>query len=1277
MRTKTEAYASAGKPQRQGKRKAAPFRGRHLTISLLASVAVLACLALSVAPASAKRTHLFQEPFGSAAQPTFRPKSIALDRSSGDLLVVDSKEQTVSRFHADGTPADFSALGTNVIDAKGNGNCATVPADCDQTPQDGFLFTSGAGEEQIAVDSTATDGNIYVTQGPQAAGNLVDIFAGSGRYLGQLTAAGATKFGTAGSFPFSPCGVTVDGAGNVYLGGGYDKKIYKFDPSANPPVNADNTATFNLDEPICSLAAGAGPTAGSLFVNFFNTFDGNSVLKLDSASGALQSIADPGISRGVSVDPVSGHLYSMGASEVSNGALDDYVVREFDASGSSASLVSTTPVEAGGAGITGLAVDGPKLYLSVPSGGGQMNPLFVYGPTVTVPDTTTGTATITGDTSVTVNGTVNPDGVALEECAFEYGPSDTYGQIAPCAESPAEIGTSQKTVHANLSSLDPEALYHFRLIARNVNDTTRGSDQTFRTPGKPAIVGLWSKEVGYGEATLQARINPESSATTYRFEYGADSSYGNSTAQIAIGSDNTDHLVSLVLGGLDPGITYHYRLVAINGIGTSEAADHTFTTYPSALAVKTDCPNQVFRTGPSALLPDCRAFEMVSPVDKNGGDIKVLNITGGAPSRLDQSAVDGGRFAYSSVASFAGATSSPWTSQYLATRHAGEGWSTQPISPPRQSKSLDDGINVKFDVQFKAFAPDLAAGWLVQDTDPALEPCAPENTINLYRRDNVSGGYEALTTAKPPIKGPTYSPELQGVSADGTHTIFRADGKLTADASNAKGGSGGPIYQLYEHIQGEGCGELRLVSVLPNGSASSFPASAGTPSGAPPAETRLNTVARAMSADGSRIFWSAVDGSLIGKLYVRVNGNETVQISDVLARFWTAASDGSVAIYSVGEDLFEFDVDKALAGENGATHIAAGFKGVAGASEDASRLYFVSTEELNGEGEAGEPNLYLRRAGGATSLVATLFGSDATLPGGDVEGGFEYAGFNVGRPEPIANGVRVTPDGAHLAFASAGSPTGYDNKDAVDGLPDLEIYLYDIASGKVACVSCNPSGARPAGRQFKEGDSIRRVSAQMPPGENQTFAPRVLSDDGDSLFFESLEALLPRDTNGKADVYEWQRASSQAQCVEAGAELYVPASGGCLSLISTGQSPGDSEIADATPDGSNVFIRTASSLLPQDPGQIDVYDARVNGGMPQPPAQPAACEGEACQGPFSPPNDVTPASSTFHGAGNVKAPVSCKKGQVKKKGRCVKQKKHAAKKHKQGRKANDSRRAGR
>jgi hypothetical protein len=255
---------------------------------------------------------------------------------------------------------------------------------------------------------------------------------------------------------------------------------------------------------------------------------------------------------------------------------------------------------------------------------------------------------------------------------------------------------------------------------------------------------------------------------------------------------------------------------------------------------------------------------------------------------------------------------------------------------------------------------------------------------------------------------------------------------------------------------------------------------------------------------------------------------------------------------------------------------------------------------------------------------------------------------------------------------------GYDNTDAVSGRPDAEVYLYDATAnsgaGKLRCVSCNPSGVRPTGRELAEGSNggVGIWGAARVPGfETELYQPRYLADDGKRVFFDSYDALALGDTNGKQDVYEWEAPGSGSCTSESSS--YVAGSEGCLSLISSGRSPGDSEFLDASPTGSDVFFTTVEGLLPQDAGLIDVYDARVDGGFPPPAPSAAGCEGEACQGAAVAPLDTTPASFAFNGPGNptpglttakakskpkVKA---CGKGRVRKRGRCVKGRRAAKK----------------
>ncbi|HEX8689877.1 MAG TPA: hypothetical protein VF729_06510, partial [Solirubrobacterales bacterium] len=359
--------------------------------------------------------------------------------------------------------------------------------------------------------------------------------------------------------------------------------------------------------------------------------------------------------------------------------------------------------------------------------------------------------------------------------------------------------------------------------------------------------------------------------------------------------------------------------------------------------------------------------------------------------------------------------------------------------------------------------------------------------------------------------------------------------------------------------------------------------------------------------------------------------------------------------------------------------IAADVRGVAGQGEDLSRVYFVSDEALPGAGAnspwgeeavAGQPNLYLWEEGegegeAEVSFVATLLESDT----GKLEPGTDQEAYIIGNPGTYSRGTRASADGSALAFNSRAPLTDFDNTEPASGKPAVEVYRYDAQAGELACVSCNPSGARPRGRELREAytrpaeDHPTKViaAAWIRGWEHPLHASRLLSADGERLFFNARDALLPRDTNGADDVYQWE-APGSGSCSTA-SPSYFPQSGGCLDLISSGKSPTNSEFMEASPDGADVFFTTEAGLLPQDPGSVDLYDARVGGGFPQPVPAPQ-CAGEACQVAPPPPDDPTPASASFRGPGDP-APVKargrrCPKGKraVRRNGsrRCVKPK---------------------
>jgi hypothetical protein len=789
----------------------------------------------------------------------------------------------------------------------------------------------------------------------------------------------------------------------------------------------------------------------------------------------------------------------------------------------------------------------------------------------------------------------------------------------------------------------------------------------------PTISAQFASHVDTDSAELGAQINPRYWAdTSYYVEYGTGScAAGECDTTVPLPPGNAIRrptkqpvpVAPIDLPGLAPQSTYHYRFVSESsgggpvygidpdGAGPGEASfeeglEGTFTTLPVPRAPEL-CANDAFRLGVT-FLPDCRAYEMVSPPDKANGDIFAPIDVTGFETRLEQSSLDGERLTYSTYRAFAGSKGSPYISQYIAARTE-EGWATETLQESRGPSFY--AAPSATENEFKAFSSDLCEAWLRREAEPQLAPGAVPGFPGFYRRDNCGGSYEALSTVEPTLSPDAFQPELQGVSEDGSTAVLRVNDKLSEDAIAGK-------YQVYE-ARG---GELRLVCILPGGTPHPGDCSAGSPGLHP---ERSATVANAISRDGSRIYWSTTKGERgLGRIYLRLNGTSTVEVSgkasSAEARFWGASADGSKALFSIEDqtapitvlnhNLYEYDL-----GTETATLIAGKTVGIAATSEDLSHVYFVSEEAIGGEGSTGEPNLYLSREG-TVVFIATLSEEDARIEGEGDSGGDLPSNAT---PGAVFHPAQATPDGKRLAFISNEPLTGADNTDAVSGEADSEVFTYAAETETLECASCSPVGARPAGRsvQAPGNSGFLPTAASLPLGHNQLYTPRALAEDGSRLFFTSYTDLLPRDENGKADVYEWE-LPGHGSCDAEDPDFYE-ANGGCLYLISTGQSTQDSKLVDISADAQDVFISTKQSLLVQDPGLIDIYDAREGGGFQPPPPPPPPCVGDACQAQIPPPSFQAPGSNALR-PGNPPRRKPCPKGRhrVVKGGkeRCVKNK---------------------
>ena len=547
-------------------------------------LACLAALLLLAAPASAAKQRPFLEVFGSAAEPTFEfPSLLAVDPNTGDVLVGDARpkgSETIRRFKPNGEPDPFPALGTNVIDGKGSGACAYPPTpspDCDKTEQNGIeVSTFGGKSQQIAVSPVS--GDIFVTQN---ATNLVDIFSAEGRYLGNLTRAGTKKLA-------SPTGVAVDSAGAIYVSQN-GTEISKYVPSANPTVNGDNKANFNIaGYRVQHLAPGAGVSAGQLFVAGLEKSTSYPIvtLEVNSETGASQVYAE-GFSALGSVDPTNGNPI-LSVVEAPFGSVGGEAA-EFDGSTAAAGQPLSRLKEP--RGISDLAASGSgEVYVVYGSVGGDPR-VFVFGEPVLVPTVTAEPPDEITTNEATLHGVVDPEGLGLEECRFEAlsaaepqqnevqkvmissaGGGSFKLEFEGEATDPIPYGASGSTVSWALQSLST-------IGERNIKSVLKISDSYYVTFGG-----------GLGGTNLPQLTADASELTPSGASIGVETlteGQGWSEATVLpcepkaedIPTGSGAQAVEARLTGLTAnGVKYLYRLRASNENGTETSEEESFVT---------------------------------------------------------------------------------------------------------------------------------------------------------------------------------------------------------------------------------------------------------------------------------------------------------------------------------------------------------------------------------------------------------------------------------------------------------------------------------------------------------------------------------------------------------------------------------------------------------------------------------------------------------------------------------------------------------------------------
>jgi len=872
-------------------------------------------------------------------------------------------------------------------------------------------------------------------------------------------------------------------------------------------------------------------------------------------------------------------------------------------------------------------------------------PTFTTEP-VSPPSVSIDPVTSVTGTTAHFSGKVDPEAPVNDpafnvDWHFECTPACTNVDSGTVA---AEVG--EQSVQAEASGLDPNTDYEVVLVAKNAGDPVNAGPEQFRTGfASPQVKALYAAAVGSTTALLGAEVNPRNTTVTYQFEWGTDNGFGNlapATFETLGPEDNSFHVVTTPLVGLKPNQSFEYRLVAKNGNGESSVGDtRSFRTFE--LITDPTCSNAAFRVGASASLPGCRAYEKVSPDDKNGVD--ATQVAPNSITRYGFAADDGKAVAYLAKGSFAGQESVTAPGQSVRSERTAQGWQTRGIAPRFEINTRSDAAEA-----FQGFSDDLSTG--VVATFGAVNAGDPLAAGNVYRKRFGSSSWELLTPTLVPLPAGTISAAnaFRGADADFSHVALSLWARLTPEANVFP--AAGIIGNLYLATPSG----VEFVAYLPDpdgaGPLSEEPTTTAAFLGSMSGGARGYPGQNAISEDGSRVYFTVEPLSGIGadkKVYMRANGESTAEVSESQRTvadpagpaekdFELASADGSVAFFSSYEkltdgataggngperagtaDLYRYDAEtKGLSDVTTQDPNGAGVLGTLGASDAADIVYFAATGVLDQGATAGAANLYKWTAGDGVHFIASLRAGSGGSGGDGRVWTDERITTDAGRES------RVSPDGRHVVFSSRERLTSYDTA----GFE--QVYLYDAETDALTCVSC--SLVAPASQDHT---GIRGGSNPFPMWFRQN-----LSDDGSRVVFETAEPLVSADTNGATDVYLWEA--------------------GRLELLSTGESREAAALLDSSASGNDIFIATRQPLLAADTDDlVDVYDVSVGGGFDETVAPDSPCTGEECQG-ASPAGAVSPRPATVReipSSRNLRP--RCPKGKVRRKGRCVK-KKHRA-----------------
>jgi hypothetical protein len=1190
--------------------------------------------------------------------PLSGPTGTAVDEA-GDVYVADTLNFRVEKFDSVG---NFVLMFGKEVDKTTKGDVCT--AESGDTCQAGVQGVNGAGEfsdpTYVAVDDSAdpSKGDVYVGD---VTTNTVYKFSAGGEFLATVEAVAGTL-----------AGIAVDGEGNLWV---YHEGVMSEYTAEGTPVQAWASG-FGISQAFSGLAL---DTAKNLFVQ-----RGFPVIEEFSETGSDlgEAVENNAQQTGYAFNRATSDLY------VNTGTAIERV--DIGASSCVPAVHRCPASDNFGIGhiTSGVGVAVNEVKNVVYTADDTSSAVLRFVSTL---EATTEQAEAIGTTTATLVGTVNPKGTLVEHCEIEYGTTLGYGDVALCGEVVGE-GTEPVQVHGAATGLPGGTTIHFRIVAKNAHGTVRGDDHTFETLPVAALKDLTTENLTGASVDLIGVIDPRGLATAFHFEID-----GRALPEGHLAAGTSDVHVSQHVEALAPNTAYHWRLVATDEDGVVESPDQTF----------------VYEEGMGERLPDGRAYEMVTPPNKNGaliGDVEIgfgTNISENG-ERLSADAIQPFGTAESGIGARGGEEGDPFLFQ-----RSPSGWFTTPLAPAATRFEVNSAWNVD------------------PNTGDALFsiPSPPGGQDDFYVRE-ADGEFVDIGPSSPPEDGPKGSDPwaANGLSgtADFSHMLF----VLSSNRFSFDGTTGGE--SLYEYI-GRNSQPL-LVGVTGGAGSHDLISKCATHRGG--GGTFVSSFYNSISEDGSVVFFTAAGPCESGtganaarpvpanELYARINQDETVPISAKssgdcttaecqsaptrAAEFEGASTDGKRVFFTSTEqltngasedpsnldsannrtqgcrrataengcNLYEYDFSEPA--EHRLIDVSAGdesgdgprVRGVVAVSSDGSHVYFVSegvlTPEVGAAGRKalnGQNNLYAYERDEAHPAGKLAF--IAALPASDEEVMWSHGvGFD-----------DVTPEGRFLVFASSGDLTPDESRTD----ESRQIFRYDAQNEELIRISTGQNGFDNNGN-----DGVGNARIVEPEwydiGSGPVRGDPTMSHDGSYIFFQSPIALTPDALNDvqvttegdlAQNIYEYHEGHvyliSDGHDTTAGGEFKEGLESGRSSVRLIG--------ADAT--GANVIFTTGDRLdasRDTDTG-VDYYDARIcttlSRCVPSAAPAPQQCNEEAsCHGlPSASPPVIIPATVGFSGSGNstsVEVVKSAKKRPLTRAQKLMKALKKCRAKHSKG-----------